>query len=223
MKQSTDIQIGLVDDHSLFRSGIAALLNEVGGVDILFEAANGADCIQLLTRHTTVQVILMDINMPVMDGYDTTSAIKQKYPHIHILALSMYDEDAAIIKMLKAGAGGYVLKESNPKELQRAIVEINTSGFYTNQLVSGRLIRSLQHKENKEAAFNKHLTDKEIIFLKLCASEMTYKEIADKMGLAARSVDNYRQALFDKLEIKNRVGLVLYALKHNIISVKDIE
>lgn len=221
MKQPNNIQIGLVDDHSLFRNGIAALLKEVGGVDILFEAANGIDCMQLLKQFPSVEVVLMDINMPLMDGYETTNKLKEAYAHIHVLALSMYDDDVAIIKMLKAGAGGYVLKESNPKDLYRAIVEVNETGFYANQLVSGRLIRSLQQESEKKISDIK-ITEKEIIFLKLCASEMTYKEIADKMGLAARSVDNYRQALFEKLEIKSRVGLVLYALKSNIISVNDI-
>jgi DNA-binding NarL/FixJ family response regulator len=221
MKQPNNIQIGLVDDHSLFRNGIAALLKEESGVDILFEAANGIDCMRLLKQYPSVEVVLMDISMPLMDGYETTNKLKEAYVHIHVLALSMYDDDMAIIKMLKAGAGGYVLKESNPKELYRAIAEVNETGFYTNQLVSGRLIRSLQQESEKKISDIK-ITEKEIIFLKLCASEMTYKEIADKMGLAARSVDNYRQALFEKLEIKSRVGLVLYALKSDIISVNDI-
>src|ERR1700761_6665423 len=122
------IHIALVDDHALFRSGIANLLSEFNDLHIAFEASNGKELQQLLPSHSTIDVILMDINMPGMDGYATTAWVKEFYPRIRVLALSMFDDDNAIIKMIRAGAGGYILKESQPTELYRAISEIRERG-----------------------------------------------------------------------------------------------
>lgn len=218
MKQEK-IHIALVDDHTLFRNGIANLLSEFNDIKVVFEASNGKELQQILPAKNDVDVILMDINMPVMDGYATTSWIKQNYPLIHVLALSMFDEDAAVIKMLKAGAGGYVLKESKPVELYRAINEIKEKGIYINEMVSGKMLRSFQTPETKTDEVV-HLTERETEFIKLCVSEFTYKEIAARMNIAPRSVDNYRESLFEKLSVKSRVGLVLFAIKNKIVEFK---
>ena len=208
----TPIKIAIIDDHAMFRRGIANLLSEFEGIKVEFEASNGKELQKLLPTNTSVSVLLMDINMPLIDGYQATSWVKEHYPQIHILALSMFDEDLAVIRMLKAGAGGYVLKESQPDELFRAISQIHTKGLYLNELVSGKMLRSFHVSDAKTAASK--LTTREIEFLKWCVSELTYKEIADKMGIATRSVDNYRESVFEKLGLKSRVGLVLYALKN---------
>ena len=211
------IHIALVDDHTLFRSGIANLLSEFDDINVVFEVSNGVELQKILQSKSDVDVILMDINMPLMDGYITTIWVKENYPLIHVLALSMFDEDIAVIKMLKAGAGGYVLKESKPVELYRAINEIKEKGIYINEMVSGKMLRSLQTLELKdEESF--HLTERELEYIKLCVSEMTYKEIADQMNIAPRSVDNYRENLFEKLSVKSRVGLVLFAIKNKIVT-----
>ncbi|HMH23271.1 MAG TPA: response regulator transcription factor [Puia sp.] len=212
------INIALVDDHALFRSGIANLLSEFADLSIVFEAANGKELQQLLPGHQEVDVILMDINMPLVDGYAATVWVRQHYPLIQILALSMFDDDLAIIKMVKAGAGGYVLKESKPAELYRAINEIKEKGLYINEIVSGRIMRSMQQPEQPPAG-ESLITVREAEFIQYCASELTYKEIADKMKVAARTVDNYRQSLFDKLDLRSRVGLVLYAIKNGIVKL----
>jgi DNA-binding NarL/FixJ family response regulator len=157
------------------------------------------------------QVRLMDINMPVMDGYAATKWVKAKYPQIRVLALSMFEDDKAVIRMIKAGAGGYVLKESKPRDLLEAIKIINEKGVYINEMVSGKLLRSVSDEE-PTPDFSK----KELEFLKLCCSEFTYKEIADQMYVSPRTVDNYREALFLKLNIKSRTGLVLYAIQNEI-------
>ncbi len=212
------IHIALVDDHGLFRSGIANLLSEFEDLVVDFEAANGKEMKLLLHEHLEVDVILMDINMPFVDGYAAATWIKQEYPNIKILALSMFDEDAAIIRMIRAGAGGYVLKESKPAELYRAIKEIYTNGIYINEMISGKMMRSIQYS-NPNIEKNNIITPREVEFIQLCVSEMTYKEIADKMNVAPRTVDNYRQSLFDKLELKSRVGLVLYAIRNEIVKL----
>jgi len=215
------INIALVDDHVLFRNGVANLLTEFKDISILFEASNGKELQHVLPTHLQVDVILMDIKMPGIDGYVATRWVRDNYPGIYVLALSMFDEEAEIIKMLKAGAKGYVLKESSPAELYKGISELASKGYYSSDLISGRLIHSLNSTDQEDKTDEiSCITKKEIEFLKHCASEMTYKEIAIKMGVATRTVDNYRQSLFDKLSIRSRVGLVLFSIKNKIVEIR---
>lgn len=210
----TVISIAIVDDHTLFRSGLASLLTELTEIEVAFEATNGADLQEKIVNHNQVQVILMDINMPIMDGYASTKWLKENYPHIHILALSMFDQEKEIIGMLRAGAGGYMVKESKPNDLLEAIKTIAAKGFYINDLVSGRLLISLKNNEAKPI-----FSERELTFLQFCSTELTYKEIAALMNVSPRTVDNYREALFAKLNIKSRTGLVVYAIKHNLVTI----
>jgi DNA-binding NarL/FixJ family response regulator len=209
--ENTPINIAIVDDHTLFRNGVAALMAEFDELNILFEAENGEKMQQMLAKHSAPDVMLMDINMPVMDGYAAAKWLKQKYPRVRILALSMFEDDKAVIQMIKCGAGGYVLKESRPRELLEAIKAIHEKGVYLNEMVSGKLLRSVSEKDEPP-----DLSKKELEFLKLCCSELTYKEIADQMFVSPRTVDNYREALFLKLNLKSRSGLVLYAIQNGI-------
>jgi DNA-binding NarL/FixJ family response regulator len=208
--ETEQINIAIVDDHTLFRSGIAALMGEFDELKVIFEAENGQHLQQIINNYPLPQVILMDINMPIMDGYAATQWLKDSYPQIRVLALSMFEDDQAVIGMIKAGAGGYVLKESKPRELLEAIIAISQKGVYINELVSGKLIRSVSGNEHPG------LSKKELEFIKLCCSELTYKEIADLMFVSPRTVDNYREALFLKLNLKSRTGLVLYAIQNEI-------
>ncbi len=208
------IKIALVDDHSLFRSGLASLLTEFEDIEVVFEATNGADLQTKIKKHENVQVILMDINMPVMDGFASTKWIKENYAHIHVLALSMFEDEKSIINMIKGGANGYLLKESKSTEVLTAIKTIIEKGFYINELVSGRLFISLKNDEPKNI-----LTDKELTFLQHCATELTYKEIAAIMNVSPRTVDNYRESLFAKLNLKSRTGLVVYGIKNDLIKI----
>ncbi|HWZ13594.1 MAG TPA: response regulator transcription factor [Mucilaginibacter sp.] len=205
------INIAIVDDHTLFRNGVAALMSEFEELNVVFEAENGEQLQRMLVKHPLPQVILMDINMPVMDGYAATKWVKETYPEIKVLALSMFEDDKAVIRMIRCGAGGYVLKESRPSELLEAIKTIAEKGVYINEMVSGKLIRSVSGREELPA-----FTVKELEFLKLSCSELTYKEIADQMFVSPRTVDNYRESLFQKLNLKSRTGLVLYAIQNEI-------
>jgi DNA-binding NarL/FixJ family response regulator len=213
--EKDQIHIAIVDDHTLFRNGVASLMGEFEELQVVFEAENGEQMQQMLTNHPAPHVILMDINMPVMDGYDATRWLKEKHPQIKVLALSMFEDDKAVIRMIKSGASGYVLKESRPRDLLEAIKTIADKGVYINEMVSGKLIRSVSTQDDMPV-----LTNKELEFLKLCCSELTYKEIADQMFVSPRTVDNYREALFQKLNIKSRTGLVLYAIQNEIFSFK---
>ena len=207
------IAVAVVDDHTLFRSGLASLIEEFDEINMVFEAKNGIDFQEKLKKSPTIQVVLMDINMPIMDGYSTTKWIKANYPTINVLALSMFEDEKAIIGMLKAGAGGYLLKESKPSELLHAIHTINEKGVYINELVSGRLLNAL--KQERQPIFS----DRELTFLQYCSTELTYKEIASEMNVSPRTVDNYRESLFTKLNIKSRTGLVVYGIKNNLIAL----
>ena len=209
--ETEKIKIAIIDDHTLFRNGVAALMGEFHELKIIFEAGNGEQMQEMIKKHPLPDVILMDINMPVMDGYAATAWIKGAFPAVKVLALSMFEDDKAVIRMIRSGASGYVLKESKPRELLEAIKAIYTKGIYINEMVSGKLIRSVTADE-KAPEFSK----KEIEFLKLCCSELTYKEMADKMFVSPRTIDNYRESLFQKLNLKSRTGLVLYAIQNEI-------
>jgi len=210
--------IGIVDDHTLFRKGVVSLLSESDEIDILFDVANGIEMQAMLKRDLQPEVILMDINMPQMDGYAATKWVTKTHPSIKVLALSMYDDDKPIIEMLKSGAGGYLLKESRTSDLIVAIKTIAAHGYFMNNLVSGKLIRSIQDDKPQKKTLD-DISANELKFLQLCCSELTYKEIADKMNLSPHTIDNYREALFHRFEIKSRTGLVLFAIKSNLIKL----
>jgi DNA-binding NarL/FixJ family response regulator len=215
--ENNEIRIAVVDDHTLFRQGISSLLSENEEIKIVFDAANGAVMKEKITKHPLPHVVLMDITMPLVNGYEATRWLKQNYPSVKVLALSMFEDDAPIIKMLKCGAGGYILKESNASDLMYAIKTIAGHDYFLNDLVSGKLLRSIQD-EVKTPDPVADLTANEIRFLELCCSELTYKDIAGKMCLSPHTIDNYRDALFQKLDLKSRTGLVIFALKNNIAS-----
>lgn len=210
--------IAIVDDHTLFRKGVVSLLSESGEIDILFDASNGLEMKSMIKSDALPEVILMDINMPQMNGYEATKWVTKTYPSVKVLALSMYDEDKPIIEMLKSGAGGYLLKESKTTDLILAIKTIAAHGYFMNNLVSGKLIRSLQEDEPAKKAQGE-LSANELKFLQFCCSELTYKEIADKMNLSPHTIDNYREALFHRFEIKSRTGLVLFAIRSQLIKL----
>lgn len=217
---TTNITVGLVDDHVLLRNGLAALVKNIGH-QVVIEASDGKDFITKIQEGAPKpEVVLMDINMPVMDGYETAIYLKQHYPEIKVLALSMYDDEAAIIRMLKNGARGYILKDSDTPELKSAIEAVLTKGFYYTEMITGKLLHTI-NSSDEEGTTRKvlNLNEREMEFLKLSCSEMTYKEIADKMHLSPRTIDGYRDSLFDKLKIKTRVGLAIYAIKHGIVHV----
>ena len=214
-------RLALVDDHILLRNGLANLVDSFGEYEILFQADNGKDFIHQLNLGNLPEIVLLDINMPEMDGYETALWIKENHPEIKIIALSMYDQESAIIRMIKNGARGYVLKDIEPVEMKRALDAVLTKGFYYSEMVTGKLIHSINHSEesSKSKAGTEKLNDRELEFLKHVCSEKTYKEIAEEMCLSPRTIDGYRDELFSKLNVKARVGLVLYAIKNGIVNI----
>ncbi|MGZ5219151.1 MAG: response regulator [Chitinophagaceae bacterium] len=210
--------IALVDDHALLRNGLASLIESFDGYSVLFQADNGKDFIQQLQANTVPDIILLDITMPEMNGFETAAWIKQNAPSIRILVLSMMDNDEIVISMLKTGARGYILKDSKPAVFKQALDNIRDSGFFMNELVSNKMLNYVRHEETngKELSAISLLTEKELAFLKYACSEMTYKEIAIAMQVSPRTVEGYRDELLKKLNLQSRVGLVLFAIKNGL-------
>ncbi|HLX90503.1 MAG TPA: response regulator transcription factor [Puia sp.] len=213
--------VAVTDDHVLLRRGLADLIRNLDGYDIVFEADNGRDFIKKLENYPAPEIVLLDINMPEMDGYDTALWIKNNHPEIKVLSLSMYDDEQSIIRMLKCGAKGYILKDIEPLEFKKALDEIVKKGFYSSEIVAGKLIHAINSFEDSEKKnkLSLDINEREIEFLKLVCTELTYKEIAEKMFLSVRTVEGYRNDLFERLNVKTRVGLAMCAIKNGIVSL----
>ncbi|MBG9375261.1 response regulator transcription factor [Panacibacter sp. DH6] len=211
-------KVALVDDHALLRSGLASVINSFGEYQVIFEADNGKQFIESIKTKGKPEVVLLDINMPEMDGFATANWLKNNAPDIRVLVLSMLDNDTAIIKMLQSGAKGYILKDSKPDILRNALRDVTEKGFFFNDLVSNKLMHMMSKGPNdsNEMIF---LSDKELEFLKWCCTEKSYKEIADVMNITTRAVESLRSNLFDKLGTLSRVGLVMYAIRNGIITL----
>ena len=207
------IRIALADDHTMFRKGMVELLRANKKFQIVAEAGNGLDLIkQIQALEELPDVCLLDVNMPVMDGYKTLARLKSEYPKMKFLTLSMNDSEFSIIKMLRNGANGYLLKEEDPEELKRAIEHIVNHDFYYSELTT-------VHLKAMKSTDTPKLNENEQTFLELCCSEMVYKEIAAQMGLSVRTIEGYRDELFSKLHVNTRTGLVVYALKNGLVSL----
>lgn len=211
------ISIGIADDHKLFRKGMIALLETFHDLKIIWDAENG---LELLEKAKTElpDIILIDINMPKKNGIETTRELKELYPGCNIIALSMYDDESNIITMLEQGANGYLLKDSDPDEIYTAIRSVLEKGIYYSTHVTKILTNSLIHRSSLNAD-HALLNENEIAYLKLVCKEYTNKEIAGIMNISDRTADGYRDRLLEKLKVKNRIGLALYAYKHGIADV----
>ena len=211
----------LVDDHALLRSGLASLISGFGEFEILFEACDGKDLIRQLQECRRPDIVLLDINMPEMDGFETACWLRRNFPEIKVLALSMYDTDSSIVRMLRSGVKGYILKDIDAGELRLALESVMEKGYYYTDLVTGKLLHTINHLNEPETRIRRLLTlnERELEFMKLVCTEWTYKEIADRMYLSPRTIDGYRDALFEKLNVRTRVGLAMYAVKNGIVSL----
>lgn len=209
------IKIGIVDDHQLFLKSLALMLQSFNNYDVIVEATNGRELQdKLKDKKELPEILLLDVNMPVMDGIATATWLSQTYPSIKIVALSQNDGDKAIIGMLRAGCCSYLLKDTHPNELEKALDEIYTKGSYNADASNINFRRFLQLEKNSV-----NLTEKEKSFLQLACSDMTYKQIAAKMNISERTVDGYRESLFQKFSVQSRVGLVLEAIRKELVTL----
>lgn len=217
MNNLNETTIAIVDDHLLFASSLEKLINSFQGFRVIFKAQHGLDLKDKLKHLTHLpDIILLDINMPVMNGFDTQKWLTANHPSIRVLALSMDDNEMFILRMLKEGAKGYFLKDIHPKDLENALIEVIERGFYYSEMVTNAMVNSLyEEAPDLEPEFNKN----ELQFIQMACSELTYKEIAEKMMLSPKTVDGYRRDIFKRLGLRNRVGLVIYALRNKLFKI----
>ncbi|WP_430408739.1 response regulator [Kordia sp.] len=209
----------IVDDHLLFAQSLLGLVNTFEEFEVLYHVKNGSELIKkLLESENVPDIILLDINMPVMNGFETMEWIKENRPSIQVLALSMDDHEETIIKMLRLGAKGYLLKDIHPEIFNKALHEVVSNGIYYSERVATTLLNSLHGGNDKDVKNGKPLKDTELMFLKLACTEMTYKEIAQEMCLSPKTIDGYRESLFKHFKVKSRIGLVLYAIRNNLVN-----
>jgi DNA-binding NarL/FixJ family response regulator len=207
------IKLAIADDHAILRKGIISLI-ESHDIQLAAEASNGQELLQQL-RHldTLPDICILDINMPVMNGYETLEAIKAQWPQLPVLALSMHDTELPIIKMVRAGAAGYLFKDGEPEELLTAIKSVVANGSYYSDYNANQKIVS---QEAIDSGIAPNITDKEMVFLSWCCCDLGYKEIAERMNISPRTVESYAERLCRKLNVKSRIGLVLAALAMGI-------
>lgn len=209
------IRIALVDDHVILRKSLAILINLLQDFEIVLEAGNGEELIHELKTKPVPDIVLLDITMPVMDGVETAWWLKQHHPDVKVLALSMIKNDFIIIRMLKNGARGYILKDCEPSELKAALHQVYEKGFYYNELIKPKM----RPKDGEEEEPRIMLSEPELNFLRWACTEKSHKQIAEEMRLSPRTVDGYRDALFKKLNVNTRVGIALYAIKNGLVQI----
>jgi two-component system, NarL family, invasion response regulator UvrY len=230
---SEKIKLALTDDHNLFRKGLIKLINlknEDEKYTILFEADGGEQLKQLIDPENLPDIMLMDIAMPLTeDGFAAVSWVRKTHPGVDILVISMIETEEAIVRMLRMGVKGYLSKDIEVGDLHAALEQIYSKGHYYTDFLTGKLVHALNNDGTfKPEQLNatpeedpelKLLTKNEVEFLKLSATEQTYQQVAEIMGLSHKTVDGYRDALFKKLKITSRVGLALFAVKHGLVKL----
>lgn len=211
--------VAIVDDHELMAKALSGLIQKFDDYEVIFECFGGEDLIRRFALGVIPEIVLLDIHMPNMDGYEVAQWLSANRPSVRILALSMNDKEDSIIKMLTNGAKGYLLKGCKTYELKEALDAMRLKGVYYSEFVTGQLVKSLSPGVRKEHAEILSLNEREKSFIKLACSDLTYVEIADKMCVSPRTVDGYRESVFVKMDVKSRVGMVIKAIKLKLVDV----
>ncbi|SEH46422.1 response regulator transcription factor [Chryseobacterium culicis] len=205
--------IVIVDDHILIAKALESIIGNFSEFEVIYVCENGKDLIQKFEEGNTIpDIILLDISMPIMDGFETAVWLTKNHPGVKVMALSMQGDDNSVIKMIKSGAKGYLLKNTHPRDLETALTRLNSDGFFYPDWAS-KIIFSNLNKET-ESEITVRISDREKEFLKYTVTELSYKEIADRMCCSPRTVESYRDQLCEKLDLKTRVGLAVFAIKN---------
>lgn len=205
--------IAIVDDHTLIANALSSIISNFDNFEVIYTCENGLDFQEKIKTKGKPDIVLLDISMPVMDGFETSKWITETYPDVIVMALSMQDDESSLIKMIRNGAKGYMLKNIYPTELEKALNSIVANGRFFPEWASIKIFDSIGNDKKSEKNKIK-LSDREIEFLKYTVTEMNYREISEKMFCSPRTIENYRDSLFLKLNLKSRVGLAVYALKN---------
>lgn len=212
------IKIAIADDYAIFRDGLKVGLNQDKAMEVVLEAGNGVELLDGLAQQQ-VDVILMDLRMPGMDGMEATRQIKKHYEHIRIIAVTLHDEDSFVVHLMEIGAHAYLLKDADPVEIREAIYAVHLHGYYFNELVNKALLKKIITKGNFKPTFTHkiELSERELEVLQLICDEKTAIEIGTEIFLSPRSVEGIKQRLIDKIGVRNTAGLVLFAVKNGLI------
>jgi len=213
------LDVIIADDHKLFSEGLKSLLKTIPPVSEIYVASNGEEVLKLLEKETA-DIIFMDISMPVMDGIESTKAVKRIYPDIKIIAITMMGDQSSIVKMFKAGADGYLLKNINFKEVEMAIRDVMSGRKYYTKEVSDILLDKIMNRTQVKRAgpYNDELSDREREIIRLICQSFTSKEISDILNISVKTVESHRSHIFSKLNIDHLVDLIYYALDNGIVS-----
>jgi DNA-binding NarL/FixJ family response regulator len=211
------ITIAIADDYKIYRDGLKLCLSADNNLQILFDVDNGEELMEALKTQQP-DIIIMDLNMPLLDGMEATKQISKKYEQIKVLVITMYDNDKFIINLMENGAHGYLLKNAEPKEIIKAIYAVHENGYYFNDLVNKALLKKLVMKNNLKPSFNHNieLTEREQEVLKMICEEKTAVEIGKEIFLSPRSVEGIRTRLIEKIGVRNTAGLVMFAVKNGL-------
>lgn len=211
------IKVAIADDHKIFRKGVILSLRPFTNIKFVLEAENGDE---LLANMPVAEpdVVLMDLRMPMKDGIETTKVLSKQYPHVNVIVLSMYEDERFVYHLMENGAHGYLLKNAEPQEIRRAIMEVHEKGYYLNNFVN-RILLKRTHKQNVAPSLSSEitLTDKEKDVLKFICMEFTAQEIAQKMEISPRTVEAIKDRLMERFGSKNTAGLVFFAVKNNLV------
>ena len=219
MKTEGTYKIILADDHVLLRDALAALIDSFEECRIIAVASNGKELVKQIESGQLPHIVVLDLNMPEMDGYETAQWLQDKHPGIKILILTMYDSEIALIRLLQVGVRGFLKKDIHPFELKAALLSVAADGYYYAHNTTGKLASLFQKNQHNKSSIEKAmLTQLDIDFLRMASTDMTYKEIAQAMNITPRAIDGYRDSLFEKLDVKSRVGLAIYAVKNGIVT-----
>ena len=216
MTTTTPIRIALVDDQKLFRGGLRMILSDHEDFNVVFEAGNGKQFFERLAFEP-VDVVILDVEMPVMDGIETLTAIKEKYPDVHVIMLTMHDSERLINHLMQLGASGFLLKDENPEIVRLAVERVSQEGLFFRDYVSKALMKGGRRKQQTSSYGGPEISDRELQVLTLICQEFTSKEIAEKLFISSRTVEGHRRSLVEKTGSRNIVGLVLYAVKNGIV------
>ncbi|MBK9147839.1 MAG: response regulator transcription factor [Flavobacteriales bacterium] len=213
------IRIALADDQTLFRKGLAILLQEMPGVEVTLECAHGADLLKAIAV-VPVDIVLLDLEMPVMDGKETMHRIRQDFKDLKVIVLSMHADERSIVQLMELGARGYVLKTAEPEEIENAIRSVAESGYYFSDRVSRLMLHGLVKDKKVKPTFSERdaLTERELEVLQLICKELTTTEIAGKLFLSPRTVEGYRNNILLKTGARNTAGIVVYAMTKGLFT-----
>jgi DNA-binding NarL/FixJ family response regulator len=209
--------IAMADDHTMLRNALAQFIEGFGNYRVVIKAANGCELMDKLKEIKCPDLLLLDINMPEMNGIETAKQVSRQYPGIKIIALSMMEDELMIVCMVKNGARGFLLKDAEPEHFKEVMDNVLKTGYHFSEEISGDNLYSLHRDNETPKKKDLELSEAETHFCSLACTEMTYTEIAGKMGVSPRTVDGYRDSLFEKLGLKTRVGLALYAVREGMV------